>query len=328
MLTDDHRFPLSTVQRTGGELLFQRRVTKDQAAFSHTFVGMANNPRDLTPNEQNDLTNLDSPEVPEYTGDAQNAAGGMYTRTGKAAPTEIFPRGEQNNGPLIPQAPETTSFESANETVAVDRDPAYAAPAPAYATDTTGTADPVYAETTEPVVVEEETRRGTTDLGLLLQRLALGAMLIIHSVGTFFRLGGSEGISGLEAAYADYPYGSGLAVVVPTLELAAGVFLVLGLLTPVAALVAIAVTGFMALHAFHTQTEGFDVFAWTPETWAPVMLLAASLVVQFAGPGRYGVDASRGWAKRPLVSSWICALLGLAAAGLMWWFGTGINPVA
>ena len=328
MLTDDHRFPLSTVQRTGGELLFQRRVTKDQAAFSHTFVGMANNPRDLTLNEQNDLTNLDSPEVPEYTGDAQNAAGGLYTRTGKAAPTEIFPRGEQNNGPLIPQAPETTSFESANETVAVDRDPAYAAPAPAYATDTTGTADPVYAETTEPVVVEEETRRGTTDLGLLLQRLALGAMLIIHSVGTFFRLGGNEGISGLEAAYADYPYGSGLAVVVPTLELAAGVFLVLGLLTPIAALVAIAVTGFMALHAFYTQTEGFDVFAWTPETWAPVMLLAASLVVQFAGPGRYGVDASRGWAKRPLVSSWICALLGLAAAGLMWWFGTGINPVA
>lgn len=287
---------------------------------SHTFVGMANNPRDLTPNEQNDLTNLDSPDVPDYTGD------GLYTRTGKAAPTEIFPRGEQNNGPLIPQTPETTSFDSTNETVAVDRDPAYAAPA--YTADTTGAADPVYAETAEPVVVEDETRRGTTDLGLLLQRLALGAMLIIHSVGTFFRLGGNEGISGLEAAYADYPYGNGLAVVVPTLELAAGVFLVLGLLTPVAALVAIAVTGFMALHAFVSQSDGFNVFAWTPETWAPVILLAASLVVQFAGPGRYGIDASRGWAKRPLVSSWICALLGLAAAGLMWWFGTGVNPVA
>ena len=281
--------------------------------FSHRFVGMANNPRDLTPNEQNDLTNLDSPEVPEYTGD------GLYTRTGKAAPTEIFPRGEQNNGPLIPQAPETTGFESTTETVAVDREPAYVATEPAYAET---------AETAEPAVVEDETRRGTTDLGLLLQRLALGAMLIIHSVGTFFRLGGNEGISGLEAAYADYPYGNGLAVVVPTLELAAGVFLVLGLLTPVAALVAIAVTGFMALHAFVSQSDGFNVFAWTPETWVPVMLLAASLVVQFAGPGRYGVDASRGWAKRPLVSSWIGALLGLAAAGLIWWFGTGVNPVA
>lgn len=278
--------------------------------FSHRFVGMANNPRDLTPNEQNDLTNLDSSEVPEYTGD------GLYTRTGKAAPTEIFPRGEQNSGPLIPQAPETTGFESTTETVAVDREPAYVA------------SEPTYAETAEPVVVEEETRRGTTDLGLLLQRLALGAMLIIHSVGTFFRLGGNEGISGLESAFADYPYGSGLAVVVPTLELAAGVFVLLGLLTPIAALVAITVTGFMALHAFVSQSDGFNVFAWTPETWAPVLLLGASLVVQFAGPGRYGIDASRGWAKRPLVSSWVGALLGLATAGLIWWFGTGINPVA
>lgn len=280
---------------------------------SHTFVGMANNPRDLTPNEQNDLTNLDSPDVPDYTGD------GLYTRTGKAAPTEIFPRGEQNTGPLIPQTPETTSFDSTNETVAVDRDPAYAATEPAYAET---------AEPTEPAVVEEETRRGTTDFGLFLMRLFLGAFLIIDSVAIFFRLGGNEGISGLESAFADYPYGSGLAVVVPTLELAAGVFLLLGLLTPIAALVAITVTGFMALHAFVSQSDGFNVFAWTPETWVPVMLLAASLVVQFTGPGRYGVDASRGWAKRPLVSSWICALLGLAAAGLIWWFGTGVNPVA
>ena len=278
--------------------------------FSHRFVGMANNPRDLTPNEQNDLTNLDSPEVPEYTGD------GLYTRTGKAAPTEIFPRGEQNNGPLIPQAPETTGFESTTETVAVDREPAYVA------------TEPTYAETAEPVVVEDETRRGTTDFGLFLMRLFLGAFLIIDSVAIFFRLGGNEGISGLESAFTDYPYGSGLAVVVPTLELAAGVFLLLGLLTPIAALVAITVTGFMALHAFVSQSDGFNVFAWTPETWVPVMLLAASLVVQFTGPGRYGIDASRGWAKRPLVSSWVGALLGLAAAGLIWWFGTGINPVA
>lgn len=279
---------------------------------------MANNPRDLTPNEQNDLTNLDSPEVPEYTGD------GLYTRTGKAAPTEIFPRGEQDSGPLIPQAqaPETTAFETAS----VEREPAYAAPAAS--TAVAESTEPTYAETAEPVVVEDDTRRGTTDFGLFLLRLALGAFFIIDSVGTFFRLGGNEGISGLESAFADYPYGDGLAVVVPTLELAAGVFLVLGLLTPVAALVAITVSGFMALHAFTQQSDGFNVFAWSPETWVPVMLLAASLAVQFTGPGRYGIDASRGWAKRPLASSWICAVLGLAAAGLIWWFGTEVNPFA
>lgn len=295
---------------------------------------MANNPRDLTPNEQNDLSNMSNPDVPDAP-DVPEYTGGLYTRTGKAAPTEIFPRGEQNTGPLIPQnrvdtsagsTADTTAFGATSETMSVEREPAYVAPVEQ--TYVEETAEPVYTEPATPVVVEEETRRGTTDLGLLLQRLALGAMLIIHSVGTFFRLGGNQGISGLESAYADYPYGNGLAVVVPTLELAAGVFLVLGLLTPVAALVAIAVTGFLALHAFHTQSAGFDIFAWTPETWAPVMLFAASLVVQFAGPGRYGIDASRGWAKRPLVSSWVGALIGLAAAGLMWWFGTEINPFA
>ena len=316
-------------QRTGVVLVFQRRVTKEWSGFSHTLLGMANNPRDLTPDEQNDLTNLGANDVPEYTGDAKSASDGLYTRAGKAAPTEIFPRSEQNSGPLIPETPAPLTQPadtSAFETSAVEREPEYVAPAaPVYTEENT---DPVYAETAEPVVVEEETRRGTTDFGLFLMRLFLGAFLIIDSVAIFFRLGGNDGISGLESAFADYPYGSGLAVVVPTLELAAGVFLVLGLLTPVAALVAIAVTGFVALHAFVTQSDGFNVFAWTPETWVPVMLLAASLVVQFTGPGRYGIDASRGWAKRPLVSSWIGALLGLAAAGLMWWFGTGINPVA
>lgn len=285
---------------------------------------MANNPRDLTPKEQNDLSNLDTPDVPEYSGGTTAASEGLYTRTGKAAPTEIFPRGEQQSGPLIPEspAPATTAFETAS----VEREPVYVPPAEQSAV--TESVEPTYTESAEPVVVEEETRRGTTDFGLFLLRLALGAFLIIDSVGTFFRLGGNEGISALEAAYANYPYGNGLAVVVPTLELAAGVFLVLGLLTPVAALVAIAVTGFMALDAFNAQSDGFNVFAWTPETWVPVMLLAASLGVQFTGPGRYGIDASRGWAKRPLASSWVGALVGLAAAGLIWWFGTEINPFA
>ena len=188
--------------------------------------------------------------------------------------------------------------------------------------------EPVAVDPAPVAVEEEDARRGTTDFGLLLLRLFLGAYLIIDSVAVFFRLGGNDGIAGLENAFGNYPYGNGLAVVVPTLELTAGVFLVLGLLGPIAAAVAIAVTGFLALHAFNGQTDGFNVFAWTPETWVPVMLLAVSLAVQFTGPGRYGIDASRGWAKRPLASSWICAIVGLAAAGAAWWFGTGINPFA
>lgn len=294
--------------------------------LSPTLSVMATNPRDLTPDDINNLNPLGD-EVPEY----QTTE--VFPRTGKNGTVEeVHIRANPAAQPAEPvqpaePAPETVTFNRQSEYIP-PADPAFAEPA--YEV-------PVVQETTyvepEPVVeqsttVVEDARRGTIDFGLLLLRLALGALLIIQSVGTFFRLGGNEGIAGLESAFADYPYGNGLAIVVPTLELAAGVFLVLGLLTPVASLVAIAVTGFLALHAFNAQGDGFNVFAWGPETWMPVMLLGASLAMQFTGPGLYGVDAQRGWARRPLASSWICALVGLAAAGLMWWFGTEINPFA
>ena len=289
---------------------------------------MAKNPRDLTPD---DLTNLENvADVPEYKGDAATEIFPQTSQTGdevrlsadKAAQASAPSAGST----AVPSAsayssdpaPVTSAFIRESETIAP------AAPA-TYAEEPV---EPVAVDPAPVAVEEEDARRGTTDFGLLLLRLFLGAYLIIDSVAVFFRLGGNDGIAGLENAFANYPYGNGLAVVVPTLELTAGVFLVLGLLGPIAAAVAIAVTGFLALHAFNGQTDGFNVFAWTPETWVPVMLLAVSLAVQFTGPGRYGIDASRGWAKRPLASSWICAIVGLAAAGAAWWFGTGINPFA
>ncbi|MDK8822727.1 DoxX family membrane protein [Corynebacterium coyleae] len=289
---------------------------------------MAKNPRDLTPDDLNNLENV--ADVPEYKGDAATEIFPQTSQTGdevrlsadKAAQASAPSAGST----AVPSAsayssdpaPVTSAFIRESETIAP------AAPA-TYAEEPV---EPVAVDPAPAVVEEEDARRGTTDFGLLLLRLFLGAYLIIDSVAVFFRLGGNDGIAGLENAFADYPYGNGLAVVVPTLELTAGVFLVLGLLGPIAAAVATAVTGFLALHAFNGQTDGFNVFAWTPETWVPVMLLAVSLAVQFTGPGRYGIDASRGWAKRPLASSWICAIVGLAAAGAAWWFGTGINPFA
>lgn len=312
---------------------------------------MANeNTRDVTPDDFNTPDNLD---VPEYNPAADGARPDIYELSGKTAPTEIFPRSADEVGaveevritadpsaetevlpasgtvdeqpPVFEQveAPETAAPETvAPETVALDREPEYIPPAePEYVEE------PVAAYE-EPVVVAEPVQRGTIDFGLLLMRLALGAFLILDSLGIFFRLGGNEGIAGLETAFADYSYGNALAIAVPTLELAAGVFLVLGLLTPVVAAVAVAVTGFLALHSLNTSGLGFNVFAWGTDVWVPVMLLFASLAVQFTGPGLYGVDAQRGWARRPLASSWIFALVGIAAAALIWWFGTAINPFA
>lgn len=208
----------------------------------------------------------------------------------------------------------------ATETIAVDREPAYIPPA-----------EPVY-ETPLPVaetVVEEPSaKRGTIDLGLLLLRLCFGAYLIITALSTFFRWGANEGISGLESAYAAYPFGNGLAVIVPTLELAAGVFLVLGLITPVAAAVALVVTAFNALHAVVAAGSDWNVLNWDSAVWLPVILLGIALALQFTGPGLYAVDGGRSWARRPLSSSWIWAVVAIALAGVMWWFGTEVNPFA
>lgn len=260
-----------------------------------------NNTRDVNPD---DFASLD---VPTY----QAPAGSTAAHTGSSAQAETA---------SFPAASAAHPDQYATETIAVDREPVYIPPA-----------EPVYEEVPvaaeEPAVVEHDAKRGTIDLGLLILRLVFGGYLILSAVSTFFRLGGSEGIADLERAYAAYPYGNGLAIMVPTLELAAGVFLVLGLIAPVASAVAVAVTTFVALHALTESGAGLDIFAWDASVWLPVILLGIALTLQFTGPGYYGIDGGRSWARRPLASSWIWAIVGIAAAVAVWWFGAGVNPL-
>ncbi|MEH0146749.1 DoxX family protein [Corynebacterium sp. Q4381] len=253
------------------------------------------NTRDVTPDD------FAYDNVPDYKPTEEFAAPAGDTVTTETVSTTVTPAA------------------SPAETVALEREPVYIPPA-----------DPVYEEVSvasEPVVEEiAPVGRGTIDFGLLLLRLCFGAYLIISSLRTFFRLGGSEGIAGLESAYANYPFGNGMAIMVPTLELAAGVFIVLGLITPVAAAVAVAVTAFAALHAVVDSANGWNVLAWDASVWLPWILVGIALTLQFTGPGLYGVDNGRSWARRPLASSWIWLIVGLAAAGLIWWFATDVNP--
>ena len=135
-----------------------------------------------------------------------------------------------------------------------------------YPDDTASTLD---ADTAAAAQAEEEKalrrqygRRGTIDFGLLFIRIALGGFLIIEGVRTLFSIGDSAGISGLESEYASYAMADILAMGVPVAQLVAGVFLVLGLLTPVASMVAMVVTGFMAIHELAVSGAGLDVFGY------------------------------------------------------------------
>ena len=176
-------------------------------------------------------------------------------------------------------------------------------------------------------------KRGTIDFGLLFIRIALGGYLIIEGVRTLFSIGASTGISGLESEYGSYAIADILAMGIPVGQLVAGVFLVLGLLTPFASMLALVVTGFMAIHELAGAGTGLDVFAWPESLWLGLVLFVVNVGLQFTGPGFISVDSALGVkalsspARRPLASSWIFFILGAAALVAVWWFGAGINPL-
>ncbi|MGO2639143.1 DoxX family membrane protein [Corynebacterium flavescens] len=171
-------------------------------------------------------------------------------------------------------------------------------------------------------------RRGTLDFGLFVARIALSAYLIVAGLGTFFGLGGNEGLSGLEAEYAGYAMPAVLAIVVPTLQLVAGAFLLFGLVFPFAAAVGVVVTAFGLLHTVAFAGAGFDVFAWPAQVWLALILVLLAVALQFSGPGFVSLDFKRSWARRPLASSWIWVVVAVAAAAALWWFGAGVNPLS
>lgn len=188
-------------------------------------------------------------------------------------------------------------------------------------------AAPTVMSSSQPVLNVEPHRRGTIDFGILVLRLFFGAWLILKSVTVFFAMGSHGGINALQEQFGAYPYASTLAVAIPALELAAGVFLVFGLLTPVASALAIIATSFMAFHGI-TQAGGLDIFDHESSVWFAVFLLIIAVVLQFTGPGKYSFDISRTWAIRPLASSWVFVVVAVAAAGALWWFGAAVNPFA
>ena len=261
------------------------------------------------------------------------SSGGLFSRPGRAAPQEIKPAAANPATPATPPVQPTYAEQDYAAPTGTHETVDYGSPAapPAFAPVA---AEPVAvpADYAEPVAVEEvalpDHRRGTIDFGLLLIRLLLSGWLILEAVGTFFRLGGNPGLTGLEADYAGYLAPAGLAIIIPSLQLSAGVFLLLGLITPLFAMVATIATSFTALHALTTSGAGPNIFAWPETVWLSIVLLGISLALQFTGPGFLSLDYGRSWARRPLVSSWIFVLLAVAGGVALWWFGAGVNPFA
>ncbi|CAQ04708.1 DoxX family protein [Corynebacterium urealyticum] len=177
-----------------------------------------------------------------------------------------------------------------------------------------------------PAAEPVETRRGTQSLGLAILRIVAGAVLLISGLQTLFGFAGDPGISALESRLSFFSVSGVLAVAIPAAEVIAGGLLILGLLTPFAAALAFVVSAFMATFHLSGHQGSLWPYGLNPviHQWVLYALISLSLI--FTGPGGASLDRSRSWATRPLASSWIFAVLGIAGFAALWLLTGGRNP--
>ncbi|HSS25180.1 MAG TPA: DoxX family protein [Mycobacterium sp.] len=174
-------------------------------------------------------------------------------------------------------------------------------------------------------------RRGTQHLGLLVLRVGLGVVLGAHGLQKLSGWWGGQGVTGLKNSLSDvgYQHADILAYVSAGGELVAGVLLVLGLFTPVAAAGALAflINGLLATISARPHSHSFSFFLPDGHEYQ-ITLIVLAVAVILAGPGRYGLDARRGWAHRPFIGSFVALLAGTAAGIAVWVLLNGVNPIA
>ncbi len=174
-------------------------------------------------------------------------------------------------------------------------------------------------------------RRGTQHLGLLVLRVWLGVVLGAHGLQKLFGWWGGSGVTGFKNSLSDvgYHHADILAYVSAGGEIVAGVLLILGLFTPIAAAGALAflINGLLATVSAGSHSQAFSFFLPQGHEYQ-ITLIVLAVAVILCGPGRYGLDAGRGWAHRPFIGSFVALLVGIAAGVAVWVLLNGVNPIA
>ncbi len=193
---------------------------------------------------------------------------------------------------------------------------------------------------TEPTQIDAEPdderqravgKRGTQHLGLLVLRVGLGVVLGAHGLQKLFGWWGGSGVTGFKNSLSDvgYQHADVLAYVSAGGEIVSAVLLVLGLFTPIAAAGALAflINGLLATVSARPHSHTFSYFLPDGHEYQ-ITLIVLAVAVILCGPGRYGLDANRGWAHRPFIGSFVALLAGIAAGIAVWVLLNGVNPIA
>lgn len=191
--------------------------------------------------------------------------------------------------------------------------------------------EPEEIEPDGPGFVEVAGRRGTQDLGLMFLRVGFGALLIAHGLQKAFGLWGGQGLNAFHQSLVDlgYQHADILTYGGVVAQIGAGALLVLGLFTPLAAAAAVAYLINSLLAAVTAQPDsGYFPFFLPDGHEYLVVLIVLAAALTLTGPGRYGFDAGRGWARRPFVGSAAALILGIGVGIGVWVLLNGANPLA
>lgn len=173
---------------------------------------------------------------------------------------------------------------------------------------------------------DEPVSRGTIDVGLLILRVAVGAIFVFHGLQKLTGWWNGPGLDGMEQGLAqggwEQPRLSAILVTVG--ELAGGSMLILGLATPLAAGAVLAVI-IDAWLVRQSMEPGLQFTAPDGPEYES-LLIAASAALILTGPGRISADGRRGWATRPYVGSVLALLAAIVASACTWIFLRGGNP--
>jgi putative oxidoreductase len=139
------------------------------------------------------------------------------------------------------------------------------------------------------------------ELGLLILRIVVGGLLVGHGAQKLFGAFGGHGLEGTAAFFENLGLRPGYthATAAGLGEATAGILLILGLLTPLAAalVIAVMVTAILTVHG----TNG----PWVTENGYEynAVLIAAAFALAAVGPGKWSLDdalnldiAGAGWA--------------------------------